>query len=143
MLLQPYPLPHTRLPTASFVGNLSRKISCGAAHTACVTASGQLFVWGCGDGGRLGLGEERLGHQFEPVLVEALASAGEKIGSVSCGNSHTLVRYFMHRVQFRSNVENGFESRGTVKPLASHSMLRPWDGNLEKASNRYFYYLQE
>lgn len=84
-------------PLSSFVENLFRKISCGAAHTACVTASGQLFVWGCGDGGRLGLGEERMGHQFEPVLVEALASAGEKIGSVSCGNSHTLVRYFMVR----------------------------------------------
>lgn len=69
------------------------QISCGAAHTACVTASGQLFVWGCGDGGRLGIGEECLGPQYEPVLVEALSAAGERIASVSCGNSHTLVRF--------------------------------------------------
>lgn len=39
----------------------------------------------------MGLGEERLGPQYEPVLVESLAQAGEKIGSISCGNSHTLV----------------------------------------------------
>lgn len=77
------PTTETTLPT--------KQICCGAAHTACVTASGQLFVWGCGDGGRLGLGEERLGPQYEPVLVESLSAAGERIGSVSCGNSHTLV----------------------------------------------------
>ena len=70
------------------------QISCGAAHTACAVASGQLFVWGCGDGGRLGLGEEHLGPQYEPVLVESLFHAGERIGSVSCGNSHTLVHLY-------------------------------------------------
>lgn len=79
-------------PRADAHGDRARQISCGAAHTACATASGQLFVWGCGDGGRLGLGEERLGPQFEPILVEAFVEAEIRIGSVSCGNSHTLVR---------------------------------------------------
>lgn len=69
---------------------LLTQVSCGAAHTACITANGQLYVWGCGDGGRLGLGGNRLGPQFEPMLVEDLLR--ERIGSVSCGNSHTLVR---------------------------------------------------
>ncbi|CAM9176283.1 unnamed protein product [Pylaiella littoralis] len=80
-----------------------KEISSGAAHTACVTASGQLFVWGCGDGGRLGLGEERLGPQYEPVLVESLSTAGERIAAVSCGNSHTLAL---------TAVREGYEGEG-------------------------------
>ncbi|CAN0475130.1 unnamed protein product, partial [Laminaria digitata] len=81
------------VPTRVIINSTTKvkEISCGAAHTACATASGQLFVWGCGDGGRLGLGEERLGPQYEPVLVESLSLAGERIGSISCGNSQTLV----------------------------------------------------
>jgi alpha-tubulin suppressor-like RCC1 family protein len=66
-----------------------RVVSCGASHTACVGDSGELYVWGNGNGGRLGLGCDRLCDQIEPVLVESLAK--ECVVGVSCGNSQTLV----------------------------------------------------
>ncbi len=31
-----------------------KKLSCGAAHTGVITEAGQLYMFGCGDGGRLG-----------------------------------------------------------------------------------------
>jgi len=64
------------------------RLSCGAGHTAVVTEAGQLYVFGCGDGGRLGIGDYRMENVFVPTLVESLAH--ERIASVSCGNSTTL-----------------------------------------------------
>ncbi|CAM9938623.1 unnamed protein product, partial [Sphacelaria rigidula] len=87
-----------------------KEVSCGAAHTACVVASGQLFVWGCGDGGRLGLGEHRLGIQFEPILVEALVE--ERFTSVSCGNSHTLALTAVREVFEGEGVNRAKVQRG-------------------------------
>lgn len=51
------------VPTRVLVGREDRslkKISCGSAHTAVVTEAGLLYVFGCGDGGRLGIGIGKL-----------------------------------------------------------------------------------
>ena len=78
------------IPTKVTVGDHQRvrKVACGSAHTAAVTDTGQLYVFGCGDGGRLGLGTGFYETVYVPVLVEALSH--ERISSVSCGNSTTI-----------------------------------------------------
>ena len=65
------------------------RLSCGAGHSAVVTDHGHLYVFGCGDGGRLGLGSSHFDNVYTPTMVEALAH--EHVASVSCGNSTTIV----------------------------------------------------
>jgi len=61
-------------------------ISCGSNHTACISRKGTLFVWGCNDGYRLGLGDAS--DRYQPTLVESLPDVSV---NVSCGNCQTLV----------------------------------------------------
>jgi hypothetical protein len=49
-----------------------QQVSCGARHTAAVTDDGYLYVWGTGDHGELGLGDEKV--RVVPGLVEALGN---------------------------------------------------------------------
>ena len=45
-------------------------VACGGAHSAVITAAGELYVWGKGRYGRLGHGDSD--DQLKPKLVEAL-----------------------------------------------------------------------
>ncbi|KAF1328313.1 hypothetical protein FI667_g6936, partial [Globisporangium splendens] len=62
------------------------KVSCGAVHTAALSRDGQLFTFGCGDGGRLGLGTNA--DSPHPELVKALEC--DVVLDVCCGSWHSL-----------------------------------------------------
>lgn len=64
------------------------RVSCGTGHTACIGNGGELFVWGCGNGGRLGLGSKEMRVQYIPRLLEYLMH--EKFVDVSCGHYQTI-----------------------------------------------------
>eukprot|EP00048_Salpingoeca_helianthica_P020525 m.6991 g.6991 ORF g.6991 m.6991 type:complete len:627 (-) comp4923_c0_seq1:23-1903(-) len=62
-------------------------IACGDAHSAVVTESGRLFVFGKNEWGQLGLGHKTKVNK--PTHVAAFGE--EKVKLVACGRSHTLV----------------------------------------------------
>lgn len=67
------------------------QVSCGAAHTAAVTAEGALLAWGCNDGGRLGLGDACAGAAavvHRPTRVRSMAHS--RVVAVACGATHTV-----------------------------------------------------
>ena len=63
------------------------RVACGAAHTAAVSASGDLFTWGQGRNGALGIGGS-LSH-WSPQQVSF--PTGWVVLSVSCGGRHTSI----------------------------------------------------
>jgi E3 ubiquitin-protein ligase HERC2 len=57
-----------------------------AKHFLVLTSKGEVYSWGCGDGGRLGHGDTY--SQEEPTLVESLA--GSLVVHVAVGNTYRL-----------------------------------------------------
>ena len=63
------------------------KISCGWGHTAVATSSGNVYTWGVGEFGALGLGSDL--PQWTPQKM--LLPEGFTAVAVSCGSRHTAV----------------------------------------------------
>jgi len=59
------------------------QVSCGPRHFTAVTRNGNLYTWGSGENGRLGLGS--LQHSRNPTTVPELTA----VKSVSCGDSNS------------------------------------------------------
>lgn len=57
-------------------------ISCGGAHSAAITSTGELYTWGKGRYGQLGHSDSD--DQMKPKLVEALL--GYRVIDVACGS---------------------------------------------------------
>ena len=82
-------LPLCSLPTLiqGLVSTPILCISCGAAHSAAVTASGDLYTWGQGSSGALGTGGS-LSH-WTPQQVSF--PSGCSVLAVFCGGRHTAM----------------------------------------------------
>ena len=62
-------------------------VAAGEAHTLAATADGQLYSWGQGERGRLGLGHEE--EQLTPSLIAALHFSSEPVVSAAAGGGHS------------------------------------------------------
>ncbi|CAN6815340.1 unnamed protein product [Brassica oleracea var. botrytis] len=71
------------------LGNLTRQfvkeIACGSHHVAVLTSFGNVYTWGKGANGQLGLGDVR--DRNSPVLVESLGD--RLVETIACGLSLT------------------------------------------------------
>jgi len=63
-------------------------VAAGELHSACVTADGDVYTWGDGFCGQLGLGDKR--PQVLPQQVRTGGLDEECVSHVSCGSRHTL-----------------------------------------------------
>ena len=61
-----------------------RMVSCGADHTLAIGAMG-VWAWGCGSGGKLGLGDTK--DRWQPTLIPRTRS----VVAISAGTWHSLI----------------------------------------------------
>lgn len=61
-------------------------IAAGSRHSGFITATKDLFMFGLGSSGQLGLGDECTDKVFKPELVQ-----GVKASQIACGDTHSLM----------------------------------------------------
>ena len=68
-----------------------KQLACGGAHMVCVSKDGEVFAWGAGDAGQLGMGE-RVQGAASPLLMQGVGPKDKTpIVSCSAGAEHTLL----------------------------------------------------
>jgi alpha-tubulin suppressor-like RCC1 family protein len=77
-------------------------IACGGSHCLATTESGNLYTWGSGEGGMLGLGRDRDEHRPRKVNLAKSAPPGEdgvqiKVLSIQGGGQHSAITCVMAR----------------------------------------------
>jgi len=80
----------TLLAVESLGGAAAVLVAAGYVHTVAVTLEGELWVWGHGRRGQLGLGDEA--NRLAPTRVgaEKAVFGGSPVLTVACGGAHTL-----------------------------------------------------
>jgi RCC1 and BTB domain-containing protein len=68
-------------------GLVVTNVACGSAHTAVVTKAGEVWTWGWGHFGQLGIGSNK--NAVTPCRVTALQ--GVRVILAACGSAHTAV----------------------------------------------------
>ncbi|KAL4428032.1 hypothetical protein ABPG75_002121 [Micractinium tetrahymenae] len=64
-------------------------VAAGGWHSMAISTDGEVYVWGRGEYGRLGLGDRTGTSKLRPQKVKALE--GHRVIEGSCGGTHTMV----------------------------------------------------
>ena len=68
-----------------------RRVACGARHSALITESGRLLLWGWGEEGQLGNKKERNAAKPQAVQLPRVNDTDFVVDSVALGTSHSMV----------------------------------------------------
>ncbi|XP_052821784.1 X-linked retinitis pigmentosa GTPase regulator isoform X2 [Octopus bimaculoides] len=97
------------------------QLACGDQHTALVTESGRIFMFGPNDWGQLGLGHSR--HVDKPSCIKALKH--EKVSLVACGGCHTLIATDSGKIySFGANGEGQLGAVGVEKSMEPYHIKK-------------------
>ncbi|EDQ84495.1 uncharacterized protein MONBRDRAFT_39257 [Monosiga brevicollis MX1] len=114
----------TPIPVPFFKNQIVTEVACGDRHVMA-RLENQLYAWGCGEYGRLGLGDED--DRFEPTLVPLHGDI--TIARLACGPEATiLVTDTGYLLAAGHNVSNRF---GLNAPITVISKLRKTHGATE------------
>lgn len=69
-------------------GVAAADISCGGWHSGLLSTKGEVYMFGRGEYGRLGMGDKSGSSKLRPTKIRALE--GVKMVQLSCGGSHTM-----------------------------------------------------
>lgn len=71
----------------AIAGSFIEGVSCGSYHVAVLTSNAEIYTWGKGKNGQLGLGDYK--NRDRPTLVESLKD--REVKNVVCGSNFTAV----------------------------------------------------
>ena len=61
-------------------------VQAGGSHTLALSDTGELYTWGCGHSGRLGIGS--MSNSNLPLFIAALE--GQRVVSIAAGSAHSI-----------------------------------------------------
>ncbi|XP_057294266.1 uncharacterized protein LOC130622774 [Hydractinia symbiolongicarpus] len=71
----------------ALLGRDVRQVACGTEHTLAVTGTGEIFGWGSGRGGKLGM--NNIQDRYMPLQIGALLE--KQVVSIACSELHSAV----------------------------------------------------
>jgi len=117
-----------RMQPTAVAGALAREVvvaaSAGDHHSLFVTANGELYACGCGEGGRLGLGDEEM--RTAPQRVP-LGLGEERVGVVACaaGGRHSAAVDDLGRVWVWGEVPANWDQPALLRETSTSAWAEP------------------
>ena len=73
------------------VGKHVTQVGCGDGFTVISTTDNQVFSWGSGENGRLGISPGVLGGKSSSAVPRPIFGSLHKVASLSCRHWHTII----------------------------------------------------
>lgn len=83
--------PHSALCEVTGIAGRAVAVTAGSSTTGCVTDSGEAFVWGYGDLGQLGRGDDQSDAMTPEKINPTKSMGGKRVAALSFGGQHAAL----------------------------------------------------